>query len=205
MFIANRFAPAYANGVELTDNAHTKRPAVRGLRRGSQLTDTLLAAGLGIILLIAVIGTYNKVSARIKASAFNKELVMIADAVHSTDGQNMADYSQVNASDLAKSTYMDQRYTSAGSLISPYGGTITVTGTGAGGGTHGLTTFTITANGITKAGCIAAATADYGDQLVSRVPTGGSNSNDEGEAAPLSLHAAQAACTSNMTMTFEFQ
>ena len=155
MFIANSFVLA-PSGVK-----HVNRtPAPRGLRRGSQLTDTLLAATLGIILLVAVIGIYNKVNARIKANAFNRELVMIADVIHSTDGQNMADYSQVNESDIAKSSMMDQRYTSGSTLTSPYGGTVKVSGTGAGGGTHGLTTFTITVNNVTKAGCIAAPTAD---------------------------------------------
>lgn len=200
MFIANSFALA-PSGVK-----HANRTsASRGLRQGSQLTDTLLAATLGIIMLVAVIGIYNKVSARIKANAFNRELVMIADVIHSTDGQNMSDYSKINASDIAKSSMMDQRYTSGSNLTSPYGGLIQVTGTGAGGGTHSLTTFTITVNNVTKAGCIAAATADYGDQLVSRTPSAGANTNDEGEAAPLSLNEATAACKSGITMTFEFQ
>ena len=174
------------------------------LRRGSQLTDTLLAIGIGGGMLAGLGVIIAKNYAAKKASDLTQEILVIMDTVHNTDGQNQPDYQQVSAESIAKSGLVPPKYVSGSNLISSYGGSISVVGTSAGGGTHGLTTFTITIDNVSKAGCVKAATTDFGDALVSRTPSGGQDGADDGEAAPLTLNTAQGACATGSQLTFEF-
>ncbi len=194
------FGTSYA-GTETESIGLSVAPTSRR-RRGITLTEGIIAVSIlaAAIAIVAWMGSLAMAS--IRSVQFGSEIQLLQDTINQTT-QGTTDLSKLNSSAVAQSGAMPTKYVPANgtTIVSPFGSLITISGVGVGGGTNGLTTFTISVPQVPKSACVKSMTTDYGNTIVARSPAG-----DGVNGGPSSAIAAAQACTSQTsnTITLEF-
>lgn len=179
-----------------------KRRGIVNRRRGVTLTEAIIVVSImaAAIAIVAWMGSLAMSSWR--SVQFGSEIQLLQDTINQTT-QGTTDLSTLSSSAIAQSGALPTKYVpvNGSTIVSPFGSLITITGTGVGGGTNGLTTYSIQVPQVPKSACVKSMTTDYGNTIVSRSPAG-----DGENGGPSSALAAAQACTSptSNTITLEF-
>lgn len=204
---ADATVPAVTADVEQIDTAVppmvTKRRGLIGRRRrGVTLTEGIIAISIlaAAIAIVAWMGSLAMASFR--SVQFGSEIQLLQDTINQTT-QGTTDLGTLSSAAIAQSGALPTKYVppNGNTIVSPFGSLITISGNGVGGGTNGLTTFTIQVPQVPRSACVKSMTTDYGNTIVSRIPAG-----DGVNGGPSSAIAAAQACTSQTsnTITLEF-
>lgn len=178
-----------------------RRRGLVGRRRGITLTEGIIALSILAAALAIVAWMGSLAMASFRSMQFGSEIQLIVDTVNQTT-QGTTDLSTLSSSAVAQSGSMPSKYVPVNgtTVTSPFGSLITITGTGVGGGTNGMTTFTISTPQVPKSACVKSMTTDYGNTIVSRSPAG-----DGVNGGPSSAIGAAEACTSKTSNTIALE
>lgn len=200
--------PAEANDVEM--------PIIHR-RKGISVIETIMAMGISAIVIAGAVFYINNANETNRVNEAMSQLATLQDVVR-TMYQGQGSYNGLSTTLVAQSPMLPNKYrncstspctpTAGTGVTSSFGRAITFSPTNETGGT-GTTHFTITFEGVPRAGCNRLATADFGTGMVriAVTPTASGSSSSSTTAAqgrPLNPTEANTACANGATIAWTF-